>query len=280
MSFKTILVEVNDSRHLAPRIEAAAHIAMAHDAHLIGLAITGVTKFVFENMTLAPDASNIVPYMEMLRERADNALEEFDRIVSGLGLRSFEKRVTDDEATRAMSLQGRYCDLLVVGQPDPNEDDATIDTGFPEYVVLTCGAPVLMIPYAGIVASVGDRALIAWNASPEAAHAVHAAIPLLQRMQLVKAAIFNPGSQPPEVFGMPPGEPLKAFLAQHNITAEIMTPAAANSVGDTLLSLATDQGFSLLVMGCYGHSRMRELLLGGTTRTILRSATLPVLMMH
>jgi nucleotide-binding universal stress UspA family protein len=122
--------------------------------------------------------------------------------------------------------------------------------------------------------------LIAWNASPEAAHAVHAAIPLLQRMQLVKAVIFNPGSQPPEVFGMPPGEPLKAFLAQHNITAEIMTPAAANSVGDTLLSLATDQGFSLLVMGCYGHSRMRELLLGGTTRTILRSATLPVLMMH
>jgi nucleotide-binding universal stress UspA family protein len=280
MSYKTILVHVTESRHLDPRVEAAANIALAEDAHLIGVAITGAATHLYELAALNPADPGIAPYLEILRQQAEDALKRFENIAQGIGVNSFEARLIENETALGVSLQARHCDLTVLGQIDPNESSAVIDTDFPEFVIMNSGCPGLVIPYINSAATVGHNALIAWNASVEAARTVHHAIPLLQRAKTVGIVIFNPESEPEDVYGVPPGIDIKHYLARHNIRADIITKSIDGDIGHALLSLATHLTSDLLVMGCYGHSRFREILLGGVTRTILRSATIPVLMSH
>jgi nucleotide-binding universal stress UspA family protein len=129
-----------------------------------------------------------------------------------------------------------------------------------------------VIPYADVCPTLGREPLIAWKATREAARAVTAAIPLLQRARQIHLVAEDDGDAPE----------LEAYLRLHGVQAPLQRRAAvrAASAGDDLLSLAADAGADLLVMGCYGHSRARELVLGGASRTVLKSMTLPVLMAH
>jgi nucleotide-binding universal stress UspA family protein len=150
-----------------------------------------------------------------------------------------------------------------------------------EYVLLNAINPVLIVPYAGEFSSVGQRVLIAWDGSMEAARAVHGAIPLLQRAGQVQVAVFDPRVGP-GAHGEEPGADIALFLARHGIRVDVSRHVTGGEIdiGNAILSHASDFGADLLVMGGYGHSRFREVLLGGVTRTILRSMTTPVLMSH
>ncbi|MDB5840147.1 MAG: universal stress protein [Herminiimonas sp.] len=280
MAYKTILVQVNDSRHLGPRVDVAAAIAATENARLIAAGLSGVTKIIYDTLTVTADVPGFASRLEVLRERADSALKQAENIAAMAGVKVVEKRLIDGEAGQAISLQGRYCDLVVLGTPDPDEEAEIVNSDFPEYVALHCGAPVLLIPFAGINTQVCERILIAWNASREAGRAVRNAIPLLRRAKMVEAVIFNPEAKPEEVYGMPPGSDLKIYLARHQIDVDIIIRSADGSVGDALLSLAKSTGVTLLVMGCYGHTRFRELILGGATRAVLKSTAVPLLMSH
>lgn len=280
MSYKTILVQVDDSKHLDPRIEIAAEIAAAENAHLIGVAITGAARFLYETVAVAPDYPDITTYLDVLRQRAEAALTKFENTALRLGVASFEKRVVDDEAAGGVSLTARYCDLTILGQVDPGDPDAVVTPDFPEYVAMNSGGPVLIIPYINAADTVAEKVLIAWNASMEAARAVHSAVPLLQRAKKVEAAIINPDSLREDAIGVPPGAELKAYLARQNISASIITHSTDVDPGAALLALAKTGGNDAIVMGCYGHSRFREILLGGATRSVLKSATIPVLTAH
>lgn len=282
MSYKTILVQVDNSRHAEPRIEAAARIARAENAHLIGLALTGVAEtLLYAPMAMSPADPGLAPYLDSLRQQAAAALDKFDGIASRIGVTSYEKQLVENETATGISLRARCCDLVVLGQPDPNETSSIgFTSDLPEYVVMNSGGPVLMIPYVGSGAIVGEHALVAWNAGVEAARSMHFAIPLLKHAKVVEVAIFNPDSQPEDVYGVPPGVHIQSYLARHGIDAKVIAKATEGEIGEALLTLADSTGCDLLVMGCYGHARFREILLGGATRTVLRSTIVPVLLAH
>lgn len=261
------------------RIRIAADIARAHDAHLIGVAVTGVSELLYPAGITDPIAANLPVDLEFFRERANSTLARFDAEAQRLGVASFERRLVDDDARNSISLQARYCDLSVIGQTDPNDASSVVPADLPEHVVMHSARPVLIVPYAGQFGPVGKRVLVAWDASMAATRAVADAIPLLRRADAVDVVTFNPEEQ----VGMldeKPGADIASYLARHGIKAAFTRQKINIPAGEALLSLTTDFASDLLVMGGYGHSRFREILLGGVTRTILESMTVPVFMSH
>jgi len=281
MGYKTILVHANESRHTHKRIKLAARLALECDAHLIGVAATALPGAFYLPGVVGESAVTVTAYLDYLRERANGTMMEFESIVQKTGLSSYEKRVVDDEAGAGMCLQARYSDLVVVGQTDPEEEMPALRTGFPEYVVMNSGRPVLIVPYAGEFEQVGKRVLVAWDASMEATRAITAAIPFLRQSKLVQVVVFDSKSRP-HAHGEQPGADIALWLSRHGINVEVSQQTTASEIdtGNALLSYITDFNADMLVMGGYGHSRFREILLGGVTNTVLRSMTVPVLMAH
>ena len=276
MSYKTIVVHADLSRHAAARIGLAAELARLHGAHLIGVAATGVSRDVFPHGYHARPGSLEASYFDPLQEKAARALEEFSAIAAGAGVSS-EGRLVCDLASDALARTGRFSDLVVVNQDDPTEAfGATVDR-IPEYVVFTCGRPVLVAPCAPVAAQAGKHVLVAWNGSKESSAALFGAMPLLRGAVRVSVVSFRMA----EGTALPDAQEradLTASLARHGIRAELVVSDRGIDGGRALLAMAQQDGYDLLVMGCYGHSQFRELVLGGVSRTVLQSATVPVLM--
>ncbi|WP_420474962.1 universal stress protein [Noviherbaspirillum sp. ST9] len=282
MSYKTVLVHVDKDKHSTERIKLAAQIAMNDEAHLIGAAPSGVSRFIYQSRFIYEGggmASHLDSHLEELRKAAKDSLTQFESTVKSLGLQSYEARQVDDEAGAGISLQARYSDLVVVGQANLDEPSSTTLPDFPEFVVMNSGRPVLIVPYVGRYDAMPKRVLIAWDASTSATRAVTAAIPLLKRAQNVDVVVFNPDSRG-DAHGEMPGADIGLYLARHNVKVNVVRQKTDIDVGNALLSIATDLGSDMIVMGGYGHSRFREILLGGVTRTVLESMTVPILMAH
>lgn len=279
MSYRTILVHVDDSRHAAERIKIAADLAMKDNAHVIGAATTGISDLVYPGGIGTSGIPDIGPVLEVLRQRARRTLGAFENAMQKAGVASFEKRLIADEAGPGISLQARYCDLVVIGQTVPNDPEPAAAADFPEFVVMNSARPVLIVPYAGQFGSVGKKPLIAWDASKAATRAVANALPLLKRAAAVEVAVFNPAEQA-GVHGEQPGADIALYLARHGIKVNVTQQTVNMPVGAALLSLASDLNADLIVSGGYGHARFREILLGGVTRTLLESMTVPILMSH
>lgn len=276
MSYKSILVHVDHSPHCEARVRAAAALALAHQAHLTGAAMSGLARVAYENSNADLGMALIAQQMQVLRERAETALARFEAIAAGMGVVSVERRLVDDEPEPALALQARYADLVVVSQADPEDPCSRLAPGLPGFVMLASGRPVLVVPHSAAVTGLGTRVLLAWDASLEAARAVTGALPLLRAAVQVEVAVFNPGP----AHGNEPGADIALYLARHGVKAQVSVHHSTIEVGEALLSLAADQQSDLIVMGGYGHNRVREMLLGGVTKTILRSMTVPVLLMH
>ena len=279
MSYKTILVHVDTSEHAPARIRIAAAIAIAENAHLIGAAMSGISRFVYQDSAIDLTMTVVAAHLDALYQRANQALATFDAIAQELGVLSFERRLVDDDPEGGLCLQARYSDLVVVGQTDPDDPAAAVIADLPEYVTLNCGRPVLVVPYSGQFQQVGKNILIAWDGSREAVSAITGAIPLLRRADNVTLALFNPSTQF-DAHGEQPGADLALYLARHGIKIDVATQHTKIEIGDALLSLAADLGSDLIVMGSYGHTRFREVLLGGVTKTVLKTMTVPVFMVH
>jgi nucleotide-binding universal stress UspA family protein len=279
MAYKTVLVHVDESEHASERIKLAAAVAMAESAHLIGTAMTGASRYIQRTKMLAELDPNFMVHLEFLRQRANRGLEVFEATAQKLGIPSFEKRLVDDEAGGGICVQARYCDLIVIGQIDPSEVSPVVMPDFPQYVVLNSGRPVMVVPYIGQFEHVGNRVLIAWDASAAATRAITNALPILKRAQVVDVVVFNPEEQS-QLDAVLAGSDVALYLARHEIKVEVLQRSTDKDIGGAILSLATELDSDLLVMGGYGHSRFREILLGGVTRTVLESMTVPVLMSH
>jgi nucleotide-binding universal stress UspA family protein len=246
---------------------------------LIGSAMSGVPRFMYAGDPFDASGAIIADYLALARNRAEDALARFDAIASATGLASAERRNCQEDEHYALCMQARYADLLVLGQAEAAGGDSSPMRDLPQYVILHCGKPVLVVPYAGEFPSLGQRPLIAWDGSLEASRAVAGAIPLMRRSGKAVLAIFAPevGSH---AHGEEPGADIALFLARHGIKVEVQRHAAPIDIGNAILSLAADLNADLLVMGAYGHSRLREVMVGGATRTVLETMTLPVLMAH
>lgn len=276
MSYKTILVHADQSPHAAQRVRIAAGLANTYKAHLVGAAMTGVSRFLYQDNSIDLTRTVLAIQMEALRSQADHALAAFDAAASAAGVLSYERRLVDDDPTGALAQQARYADLVVVSQTDLDDPHARLFPDLPEYVVLNGGRPVLVLPYAGSFDVFGRHVLLAWDGSIEATRATANALPMLKNADKVSVAVFNPGFE----HGAQPGADIALYLARHGVEVNVLVQPTSIDIGDALLSLAADGGADLLVMGGYGHTRFRELLLGGVTATILRTMTVPVLMSH
>jgi len=279
MEYKTILVHVDQSRHAADRIRYAAALARDHGAHLVGAAMTGLPRYVFPDgawpipQTLA--ASCFAP----LYDNAEQALDQFAGLAAGYRI-SHENRLVTDEDADALVLLARFCDLVVVTQDDPQEALPGQVGRLPEYVALNATTPVLLLPRDWTGATAPTHALVAWNGSAPAARAVHAALPLLRRAASVRLVSFCAPTDPLPEPSAAEQVQLAASLARQGVHVEQCLREQDVDAGHAILAMAGETGCDLVVMGCYGHARLREMLLGGASRTMLRAATVPVLMHH
>jgi nucleotide-binding universal stress UspA family protein len=187
---------------------------------------------------------------------------------------------TSNPAPYAVPHAARAADLVIAGQDDPTDPESYVGDAFPQTLVLTSGRPVLLVPHAGHFSNIGKYPLIAWDGSREAARAVHDALPLLKTAEQVNIVRVSTDRQ--HVAEVEPEMQIVASLALHGIQADVSVVRGTNeaTAGEALLSCVADVSADLLVMGGYGHSRWREIVLGGATQTILSSTTVPVLMSH
>ncbi len=276
MALKSILVVCDAGRHAGSRIDYAAALADRHDAHVTGLFIKAPSAIPPYVMSQIPEESRHV-HDTSLTELARQAHALFEDRMRAAGRHDrAEWRVARGQPNPTAALMARYADIVVAGQRDPDEEeyDGAADR---DELVLSCGRPVLLVPYAYRPATVAERIVLAWNASREAARAVADAMPLLERARGVTVLCVNPG---PEM-GEEPGADIALHLARHGVKAEASHVNAHDiDSGDALLSRLGDLAADLLVMGAYGRPRLRELVLGGVTRHVLRHMTVPVLMSH
>jgi nucleotide-binding universal stress UspA family protein len=280
MTYKDLLVHVDDTKGCAKRIEAAVDLAAAHEAHLTGVYIISEPSPSSFVQGYLP-AELLTTMQWEARERADAALARFGEVAkrNQVAFETRVDRVLYTEIADALATNGRYADLVILGQIDP--DDATTGPRYlPEEVILSGGRPALVMPYIGAGATFGERIIVAWDASREAARAVNDALPLLERAKSVSVVSINPSNQP-FGHGEEPGADIGLHLARHGITIDVQRVESRDiDVANTLLSHVANEAADLLVMGAYGHSRLREFVLGGVTRTILSEMTVPVLMSH
>ncbi len=277
MACKTILVHIDAGKRCPARIEIAIALARQYDAHLIGL--NALTSVELPGYMLAGVGGASIA--EIRKRNTDeltaSAKAVFSKAVSAAGLTTAEWRESGRDAVDAVTLHGRYADLIVIGQPWA-EDSSGVGSGFAERVALEAGRPVLMVPYAGNFRTVGKRIFVGWNGSREATRAITDAIPFLQRAESVQVIVINPQAGE---HGAMPGSDIALYLARHGVNVEVfMDNADQKDVGNEILSRAADFGADLIVMGAYGHSRFTEMVMGGASRTVIDSMTVPVLLSH
>lgn len=276
--YKTILVHVDASKHAAARVEAAARLALSNEAHLIGSALTGLSAFMFPATLMAAGMPPVVFPIEELRAGADRVLDEFDSQVRAMGVDSIERRRLDDDVGAGLCLQARYADLVVISQVPAGESAPYVQPDFPQFVALNSPRPVLVLPAAHGGGDIGKRVTVAWNGSAEAVHAITSALPLLRRASQVHLLVILEGND--TVHGDQPGADMALYLARQGVKVDVFVLRSEADSGEQLLAFAASRDADLIVMGAFGHSRLREFVLGGFTRTALRTSPVALWMAH
>lgn len=278
MSYKTILVHLNDPRRAERLLGAALAVAGSDKVHLIGLHLApSLAAIPPLAVPYAGDVVNVAIAEE--RDTAARVKAIFDRVTAGQPVvaewRSVE--VLAGDLAEIVVQHGRVADLVIASQTDPDWDFAPV-LDFPERLALSAGRPVLVIPNAGALTEIGRSVLIAWNGSREASRAVFDAMPLLQRAASVRVLGL---SEPARRGAGEPDISLAATLARHGVKAEaVQSVARSGEIGEAILSRLAETDADLLVMGAWGHSRLRELVFGGVTRHISRHMSVPTLLSH
>lgn len=278
MTIKDIVVHVDDSRNHEERIKVATELAGRFDAHLTGVYVKAPAYLpAYVAAQVGPDI--IEMQAKASADAAAQAAEGFEKSANAAGLTA-EMRIGEGPIDEVISLHARYGDLCIVGQTDPDGDAPADDVDVPGHVVLFSGRPVLIVPYAGKFSDIGKRVLVAWNGSREAARAVNDAMPLLEGASQVTVLAVNP-KDTRDPLGELPGADISLHFARHGVKVEAAQIIADDvQVGDMLLSRISDGGYDLVVMGAYGRSRLRELVMGGASRHILHHMTVPIFMAH
>src|SRR6516162_9703785 len=273
---KDIVVNLNVWTTASSASDFAISVAAAFDAHLTGIAflhspivpVTGAGSVPAEVMVTQQDYQAAVATMQ----------ERFADASGRAGIKA-ELLTLSASLVSAGEQCGRIArrfDLAVGGQSEPetNASEGVIV----EAALFDSGRPVIIVPYIQKAPLKLDRVMVCWDGGRAAARAVGDAMPLLQRAGRVEVVIIanEPGKQD-QIEGADVG----AHLARHGLNVEVKSiPLGDIDVANVLLSHAADEGIDCIVMGGYGHARLREFVLGGVTRTILRSMTVPVLMSH
>jgi nucleotide-binding universal stress UspA family protein len=278
MTYKTILVHCDTGPTTAQRLAVATGLARRFEAHLVGLQVHPRFEPAIHAGAGLPADTLYRTYEEKVKSDAATVAAAF-RGATGNGL-SAEWRTVTGLVGEELAVQARYADLVLVSQHDREGVPTGIPADLPETVAMSTGRPVLVVPYIGVSQSPGRDILLCWNASREAARAATDAMPLLAAAAKVTVLVID-GKESATGHGQEPGADVATWLARHGVRVTVQRDTAAESdVGSVILSRAADLAADLVVMGIYGHSRLREMVLGGASRTLLASMTVPVLIAH
>jgi nucleotide-binding universal stress UspA family protein len=276
MSFSDILVFLDRSAHSAARLNLAAELAAAHDAGLIGLRVEVHPRIPAAILAEIPEPALNAQAAAIA---ADTARIEraFWAAVDARGLRSEWWLGNGAGGVAEVCRLARYANLTVVGPRPADGDEELSGDDLLHDLVLTSGRPVLVVPDAPPPGPIGRRVLIAWNGTREASRAVADALPLLRKAEQVTVVAVQATHDHSET-GI--GEVCRHLL-RNRIPAEAkVLHSDGHDAGSLLLARAAEEKCDLVVMGAYGRSRMREVILGGATRHVLRHTAIPVLMAH
>jgi len=281
MTYRSLLVALDQEPACAARVDVALRLAAKLDAHLVGLAPTGIV-----DLPMWPEADPAVGQFatraaSRLQAQAEQAAERFRARCSSAGVKSFEAVV--DAAAAVPSLIGHsHCsDLVILTQARPDTRDHASTRELVEQVVLQSARPTLLLPYAGAVQTLGTRALVAWDDSREAARALWDALPLLRLAEQVEVTSWKESAAVDDARLAARLEALNRWLLWHGVSSRVHTEVSADiGIAEAMLSRAADFSADLIVMGAYGHARWTERMLGGATRGLLDAMTVPVLMSH
>jgi len=274
---KDIIVSLPVSSSPQPVIDYATSVATTFGAHLSGVAFAFepvIPGTVFDGMA----ASIVSTYRSESKKAGADAVAKFNDAARRAGLSS-ECHLLEAGPSGASELFGqvaRVFDLSIVAQTDPEKDAP--EELLVEGALFGAGRPVLVVPYIQKSGLSLNRVLVCWDGSRSAARAIGDAMPFLERSKAVEVITIAKHEGPRDVI---PGVGLAHHLARHNLNVDLKQIVAGDlDVANTIMSHAADVAADLIVMGGYGHSRLREFVLGGATRGVLESMTVPTLMSH
>jgi len=286
MALKDLVVHLDGTEQADSRLRLAGELARQHGAYLTGLHVTPPLSLPV--VPIGP-VGYIGPVGDIGTVDFEGLLESW-REQQMFGTRRAEDRFHEQlrqagiegeflsfsgPTADIITLYARCSDLSIVGQVDPDHPTPATDRQTAQEVLLSSGRPVLVVPYCGQFDRIADTVLLGWNGTREAARAINDAVPLLGPARLVTLLAINPRGGDIPTIGM------VRHLERHGIKVTAThTVAEEIGAGDVLLNYASNIGADLLVVGGYGHSRVREIMLGGVTRSLFREMTLPVFMSH
>jgi len=277
MTVKDIVVNLSVAEGGGFDGDFAVSVANALDAHLTGIA------FVYDPVVPVAATGYIPPEVIETQQRdseeaAKVALDRFAAAAARAGVAAEPTRLPTSFAGAAdqFGLIARRFDLAIVGQAEP--DKGAVEELIAESALFESGRPVILVPYIQKAPLKLDRVMVCWDGSRPAARAIADAMPLLERAGLIEIVIVaNERGKQDEI----PGADMGQHLARHGLKVDVKRIIMGDiDVADALLSHAADSSADFIVMGAYGHSRLREFVLGGVTHSILHSMTAPVLMSH
>ena len=276
--FKTILVHLDGGPGQDARLRAAALLADAHRAHLVGLGATGISmaSYAVLNGSMAMPLSDRA--FQALRDDVQAGLDAYLEQAQRLDIVGAEARLFEGSARDGLLLHSRYADLIVVSQID-GKDRFSAEHGLPHILALGGTRPVLVVPATWHGAPIPGNVLVGWDGSMPAQRAISAALPLLTQAAGVKLALINPDRQS-DLHGEEPGADMALYLARHGVKVDVVVEHTRAPEGEALMDMARDLHAGLMVAGAFGHSRYREWFLGGVTRDLLGSAPVPLLIAH
>lgn len=281
MSFKTVLAVVDFSNDLKQSLESAVTIARWQRAHLAVLLVGEVEPLPFYGYGGKGYTDIWVKEGEERAAALKQAAEEIDALLVKEGI-SFDVRARQAIVAREDNLVARhaiYADLTVIRRA--GEDSLTsVESQAIDGALFDSGRPVLFVPLGAGPKTLGKNVVIAWNSRPQASEAVSDALPILKDADKVTLLVVDPVSGPDD-HGEEPGADMALVLARHQVKVDVLsTESEGRPVSDVIRDEAAGLGADLIVMGAYGHSRMRQNILGGTTRDMLEHSSIPLFLAH
>ena len=280
MSYKTILAHCNDKARVARVANVAAELASRFSAHLIGLSVSPPLHLIPAGMPGTPDVivddARRVAYRKDIPDLRHTFLETSQAY--GVAAEWRERDAEGASLSRIVLATARRADLIVLAQKDhawPSSAYLDVD----DEVIMGAGRPVLLVPNDGLVSASARRVLVAWSDTREASRATFDALPLLQQAEDVRVVTIS--ADEPDASSEERDLDICTALVRHDVKCRATKHITTHDdVGRSLTEQAIAQKADLLVMGCYGHSRLREFVLGGASRYHLRHMIIPVLMSH
>ena len=283
MSYRSLLVHLDQDRRFDARVAYALGIARKLACHVVGAAPTGAVPGPTELVQVRAAAS-LADFADAvwiaLDQRGHELQARFEEACRNAGVTSHATVVEHADKAQSLVRLSHCSDVVVISQADPEASDFPAASERVAEVVLRSARPTIVLPFAGEFEPVASRVLVAWNDSRESARAVTDALPLLRLAEKVLIVTWERGAHVAEARWPERHAALQRWLEAHGVAAEPRLARTGIAQAEAMLSRASDVDADLIVMGAYGHRRWTERVLRGTTHGMLASMTVPVLMSH